>query len=95
MSYNFNLEGMMEHRVQTDVIFKLKVLDGSGQPADAQLRVEASLKGQKDTVRGEVSYSPGTYSMKFFPWLSWILRAQCRHQWPHSVFRPGRNCSDC
>jgi len=58
----------MEHRVQTDVIFKIKVVDSSGEPADApKLKVEASLKGTHDTVRGEVSYSPGIYQLKFFP----------------------------
>lgn len=41
----------MEHRVQTDVIFKLKVVDATGAPADAQLKVEASLQGAKDTIR--------------------------------------------
>jgi len=67
MATNFNLEGMMEHRGQTDVIFKLKVVDEHGAPKDAQLRVEASLKGAHDSVRGDVSYSPGEYTMKFFP----------------------------
>jgi len=69
MSYNFNLEGMQEHRVQTDVIFKLKVVDETGAPADPKPppRVEATLAGTHDSFRGEVSYSPGCFTIKFFP----------------------------
>jgi len=66
MSVDFNLDGVHEHRVQSDVIFKLrctkdKVLTEVNYP------VEAFLKGAHDEVKADVSYHFGTYTLNFFP----------------------------
>jgi len=67
MAVNFHLEGMEEHKVQSDVIFKIKLLDSNGNPADRpDLKIEAFLKGSNEQVRGEVKYGTCEYIIKFF-----------------------------
>jgi len=69
MSIDFNLEGVYEHKVQTDVVFNLRCKQ-DGQPADVNYVIEAWLKGAKDNVRGEVNYTKGNYQLTFFPGLT-------------------------
>jgi len=66
MSVDFQLDGTYEHKVQSDVVFNLRV-NKDGQPADVDYPVEAWLKGISDNVRGEVKYTKGNYRLGFFP----------------------------
>jgi len=67
MAVNFQLEGMEEHAVQSDVVFKIKLVDAEKNPADRpNLKIEAFLKGSHDQIRGTVTYGNCYYELKFF-----------------------------
>ncbi len=55
---NFELNGVMEHKVQSDIQFKLLVTQ-DGRPVDCNLPVRAWLKGLRDTA--EVCSATTTY----------------------------------
>jgi len=82
MSLDFQLDGVYEHRVQTDVVFNLKVRQ-NGEPADANFPVEAWLKGITENVRGTVTYTKGNYHITFFPGLvgKYELHIKVKDNW--------------
>jgi len=65
MSVDFKLEGVYEHKVQTDIVFKLRCTK-VGQIVEVNYPVEAVLKGAHDEVRADVSYHFGVYTFTFF-----------------------------
>jgi len=79
---DFKLDGQFEHRVQSDVIFKLRCTK-NGELADVNYPVEAILKGAHDEVRAEVSYHFGNYTLIFFPRVvgMYEMHVKVNNQW--------------
>jgi len=64
---NFELVGTSDHKVQTNVIFKL-VVTKDGQPFDCTMPVKGWLKGLRDTVDAKVTKpTVGEVQLCFFP----------------------------
>jgi len=62
---DFKLDGNYEHRVQSDIVFKLRCTK-NGELAEVSFPVEAFLKGAHDEVKADVSYHHGNYTLTFF-----------------------------
>jgi len=79
---DFKLDGSYEHRVQSDVIFKLRCTK-NGEIADVSYPVEAILKGAHEDIRGDVSYQPGNYTIQFFPRVvgMYEMHVKVNNQW--------------
>jgi len=82
MSLNFQLDGVYEHRVQTDVVFNLRVTK-DGQPTDSKIPVEAWLKGISENIRGDVTFNNSNYRIVFFPGVvgKFELHIKVNNQW--------------
>jgi len=63
---NFELSGVMEHKVQSNAQFKLLVTQG-GSPVDCNLPVKGWLKGLRDTVVASVTRRTGEVVLTFCP----------------------------
>jgi len=64
MMINYELEGVVEHKVQSNIEFKLITTRG-GVPCETTQEVTAWLKGIKDEVRGNIHKGQGFVRINF------------------------------